>query len=137
LDESRIARAILEDVSEAFESGANKLKIDKAMIVTNTKFSEHAKRYGECRKILQIGWSSPPNNALQDLIEEKKLHPITCLKGLGNKIREKLSSAGIVLIKNLIEENKNELVRKTGISKQKLYLIIEKAKTYKKVLFNS
>lgn len=83
LDESRIARAVLEDVIEGYELGLNDVKIDQAMIITNTRFSESARRYGGCRNILQIGWSTPPSRGLQDLIEEKKLHPITCLKGLG------------------------------------------------------
>jgi len=75
LDESRIAWAILEDVNEGFEVGLNNLKIDRAMIVTNTKFSEQATSYAECKGIHQIGWSSPPYRGLQTLIEEKKCIP--------------------------------------------------------------
>ena len=104
LDESRIARAILEDVTEGFEFGRNSLKIDRAMIITNTKFSEHARQYGECRKILQIGWNSPRNKSLQDMIEERRLHPLTCLRGLGKQIKRKLTAEGIILMKQLIEE---------------------------------
>src|SRR4030067_1451969 len=75
LDESRIARAVLEDVTEGFALGNTELKIDRAMIVTNTRYSEHAIRYGMCRNILQIGWNSPPNLSLQGMIEEKNLYP--------------------------------------------------------------
>ena len=39
LDESRIARAVLEDVVEGFALGKSDLKIDRAMIVTNTRYS--------------------------------------------------------------------------------------------------
>ncbi len=99
------------------------------MIITNTKFSGHAKRYGECRKILQIGWSSPPYHGLQDLIEEHKLHPLTCLKELKKRDKDKLASAEIVLMKDLIEEDPEKLQKKTGISKQTLTQLIEKAKT--------
>ena len=42
----------MEDVIEGFEVGLNNLEIERAMIVTNTKFSEHARQYGKCRKIL-------------------------------------------------------------------------------------
>jgi HJR/Mrr/RecB family endonuclease len=73
LDESRIARAVLEDATEGFELGKSSLKIDRAMIVTNTRYSEHARRYGKCRNILQIGWSSPTNLSLQNMIEEKNV----------------------------------------------------------------
>jgi HJR/Mrr/RecB family endonuclease len=51
LDESRKARAVLEDIAEGFLLGKSTLEIDRAMTVTNTRYSEHAKRYGECRNI--------------------------------------------------------------------------------------
>ena len=129
LDESRIARAILEDVTEGFELGRSSLRIDRAMIVTNTRYSEHAVRYGECRNILQIGWRSPANLSLQNLIEEKNLYPLSCLRGLKNENRIKLVNSGIVLIEQLFEENTSTLARRTGIQKETLKQIIEKAKT--------
>jgi hypothetical protein len=127
LDESRIARAMMEDISEGTELGLNNLKIDKAMIVCNTKFSEHAERYARCRGIRQIGWSSPLTRNLQTLIEEKKVFPVTYLKGLKTAIREKLSLAGIVLLKQLTEKSPEELRRETGIPKETLELLIKKA----------
>jgi len=128
LDESRIAWAILEDVNEGFELGFSDLKIDKAMIVTNTKFSEEAKSYGECKGINQIGWSFPPNKGLQTLIEEKKLYPITYLKGLKNADRERLTSSGIILLWQLIEMSPEKL-GKTGISMKTIASTIENAKS--------
>jgi hypothetical protein len=129
LDESRIARAILEDVTEGFELGRSSLRIDRAMIVTNTRYSEHAMRYGECRNILQIGWSSPANLSLQNLIKEKNLYPLSCLRGLKNENRTKLVNSGVVLMEQLFEEELSSLARRTGIYKETLNQIIEKAKT--------
>ncbi len=127
LDVGRIARAVYEDVTEGFKLGLNNLKIDKAMIVCNTKLSEHAKRYANCRGIRHIGWSSPPEFDLQTMIEEKKLYPITYLKGLKTEEREKLSSAGIILLRQLNEKKPEELARETGIPKGTLEPIIKKA----------
>ncbi len=127
LDESRIARAVLEDVIEGFEVGLNNWEIERAMIVTNTKFSEHAKQYGKCRNILQIGWSSPPYHGLQDMIEEKRLYPITCLKSLRKQTRQRLTSAGIVSLKQLIEREPEELANRTRISKRSLLRLIKEA----------
>lgn len=129
LDESRIARAVLEDVVDGFELGLNSQRIDKPMIVCNTKFSEHAKRYAACRDILQIGWSSPPSRGLQDLIEAKELHPITCLKGLRTETKKKLTSAGIILLKHLATESPKELGKKIGMTEESLEPIIKKAKS--------
>ncbi|MCW4020443.1 MAG: restriction endonuclease [Candidatus Bathyarchaeota archaeon] len=128
LDESRIARAVLEDVTEGYELGLNDLKVDRAMIVTNTKFSNHAKQYAECRGIVQVGWSSPLEGSLQDMIEAKKLYPVTCLKGLKANMRNRLSSAGIVFLEELAEGNLAELKQSTGLSTRSLELVIEKAK---------
>ena len=91
LDESRIARAILEDVSEGFQMGTSDLRVDKAMIVTNTRYSEHAIRYGRCRDITQVGWNYPANKGLETMIEEKNLHPLSCLRGLRSEDRLKAS----------------------------------------------
>ena len=129
LDESRIARAVLEDVTEGFELGKGNLKIDRAMIVTNTRYSEHARRYGKCRNILQIGWSSPANLSLQNMIEEKNLYPLSCLRDLKSETKTKLVNSGIVLMKQLFEEKPSTLARKTGVQKETLKQIIEKAKT--------
>ena len=128
LDVSRISRAVFEDVTEGHELGLNNLKIDYAMIVCNTKLSEHAKRYADCRGIRHIGWSSPPNHDLQTMIEEKKLYPITFLKGLNAETRNKLAHNGVILLKQLTEKTPTELRRQTGISKEKLESIVGKAR---------
>jgi len=129
LDESRIARAVLEDVTEGFELGKSNLKIDRAMIVTNTRYSEHASHYGKCRNILQIGWSSPTDLCLQNMIEVKNLYPLSCLRDLKRETKTKLVNSGIVLLKQLFEETPSTLARRTGVQKETLKQIIEKAKT--------
>lgn len=127
LDESRIAHAILEDISEGFQTGVTDLKIDKAMIVTNTRYSEHAIKYGQCREILQIGWNYPLNQGLENMIEKKRLHPLSCLRGLANDYRLKLADLGIVLIRQLLAEDQSELARKTGLKIETISEIVENA----------
>jgi hypothetical protein len=127
LDVSRISRAVFEDLTEGHQLGHNNLKIDYALIVCNTKLSEHAKRYANCRGIKHISWSSPPNHDLQTMIETKNLYPITILKGLNANTRNKLTSNNIILLKQLTEKNIVELRRQTGIPKQKLAPLIDGA----------
>jgi hypothetical protein len=129
LDESRIARAVLEDVTEGFMLGRTDLKIDRAMIVTNTRYSEHAIQYGDCRNILQIGWSSSQNRGLQEIIEAKELYPLSCLRGLKSEVRLRLVESGVVLIKELLGENPFVLARKIGLSQETVKEIIEKAQS--------
>lgn len=129
LDESRIARAVLEDVSESFQSGETDVKIDKAMIVTNTRYSEYAMKYGLCRGILQVGWNYPVNQGLEKMIEEKRLHPLSCLRGLSSEVRFRLVDRGLVLIRQLLAEDSSELARKTGLRQETIKEIMEKARS--------
>ena len=129
LDVPRISRAIFEDVTEGYELGLNNLKIDYSMIVCNTKLSEHAKRYANCRGIDHIGWGSPKNHDLEKMIEKKKLYPITFLKGLNAETRHALTSNRIILLKQLTEKSPAELKKQTGIHKEKLQSIIVNANT--------
>jgi Restriction endonuclease len=115
LDESRIARAILEDVGEGSALGVSELKIDSAMIVTNTRYSDEALQYGRCRGILQIGWSSPTGQGLQDLIEGTHMFPLSCLKGLSQNVRLRLVNSGVVLFGQMNVEDAADLARRTGL----------------------
>ncbi len=128
LDESRIARAIMEDVTDAYNSGATKIKIDRAMIVTNTRFSEHAVNYGRCRDILQVGWSSPEGFGLRDVVEKYGLYPLSCLRSVSPETRLRLVEAGIVLIKQLAEQDSDYIERKIGLPHETILPMMENAK---------
>jgi Holliday junction resolvase-like predicted endonuclease len=128
LDESRIAQAVLEDVNDGFLLGTVNVKIDRAMIVTNTRYSEHAVEYGTCKNILQIGWSSPQAFGLKDVILKNKLYPISCLRGVPEETRMRLVNAGMVLVKQLLKVDATELARKTGLPKEAAWEIIGKAR---------
>ena len=128
LDESRIARAILEDVTEAHELGKASQRFDRAMIITNTKYSDHAVNYGRCRDILQIGWNAPPDLSVQHMVEAANLYPLSCLKDLRRDVRAQLAISGVVVMKQVVDEELTALSRKTGVSKQVLERIREQAK---------
>lgn len=127
LDISRIARAVFEDVTEGAKLGLNDFTIDRAMIVCNTKFSEQAELYARCRGIRQIGWNSPPDCNLRGMITDKKLYPVTYLKGLTAATRGKLASAGIVLLQQLTARDPKVLRRTTGLSQSTLDSLVEGA----------
>lgn len=128
LDESRIARAIIEDVTDSYQNGTSTLKVDRAMIVTNTRFSDHAITYGHCREILQVGWASPDEFSLKEIINKHKLYPISCLRGVSVETRLRLVDAGIVLIKQLLQQDSRYLERKLGLPPEVVVSIMEKAR---------
>ena len=132
LDESRIARAVFEDITDGYQKGTNSLQINRTMIVTNTKFSDHSLQYSKCRGIDQIGWSYPVNNGLQDLIEEKQFHPLTCLKELDEDLYSALISNDIIAMKQVINTSPSELAWRTGRSKQSMDKLIHRARLLEK-----
>ena len=135
IDESRIARAILEDVNEGFTLGTTNLRIDRALIVTNTRYSEKAIEYGTCRNILQIGWNSPQYLGIKDMVEKGKLYPLSCLRELRNTTRTKLVNSGIVLIKQLLDQNTFTLAKNTGLTKDAALELMENAKASARTLW--
>jgi len=122
------AQAILEDLIEGRKAGKNSIDFNKILIVCNTKFSDHAKKYALCKGIDFIGWKYPEEKGLERLIEERKLYPITILKNLDVKSKEKLGDTGIIMVKQLLEENLEELYKKTKIPRKKLKVLVENAK---------
>jgi hypothetical protein len=128
LDTCRVIRATFEDVTEGFDLGLNSINFNKTMVVCNTKFSNHARRYAKCRGINHIGWNTPLDHSLDRIIEEKKFHPITLINNLDRKTEEQLGDKGIVLLRQLTENNIGELSKKTRIKNDKLEGLAQKAK---------
>lgn len=107
-----------DDLSETeFYFGGNR-KIDEGWLVTNTKFSEQAIKYAECKNMKLVGWNYPYQGNLQDLIEEAELHPITSLKTIGSSEERALMAAGIVLCKQA--KDNIDIVRSLGIKEDKI-----------------
>lgn len=128
LDVGRIARAVLEDVTDAYSLGISELKIDRALIVCNTRLSEQTKRYAECRNIPHIGWGYPADRDIQRIISERKLYPVTMIKGLKTDVYEKLIAAGFLTLKQLVSSNIDEVSRKTGVREVMLRQIVNDSK---------
>lgn len=72
-------------------------------LVTNTRFSSDAIKYGICAKVHLIGWDFPTKGSLKDLIDSSGLYPITCLTSLNKTEITQLLADGIVLCKNIIQ----------------------------------
>ncbi len=128
LDESRIARAILEDATEGYQQGVTPIKIDRALIVTNTRYSQHALQYGGCRGILQVGWTSPAGWGIREVVERHRLYPLSCLRGLNPTVRLRLVEIGIVLIRQLLDQDSRYLERKLGLPHETVLSLLEKAR---------
>lgn len=120
------SKATFDDLVDGFKAGKNKFNFSKVLVVCNTKISDHAYDYAECRGIDFIGWKSP-NRGLESMITEKKLYPITYMKKVDRRILDALGDANIVLLKQLATIPVNESCRMTGISKHELETLQKRA----------
>jgi len=75
----------------------------RAWIITNTRFSTDAIKYGECQQIKLTSWGYPKSEGIMDLIEKTNLHPITIIEDLSRDEKLRLLNAGIVTCKQLVD----------------------------------
>ncbi|HOI59401.1 MULTISPECIES: restriction endonuclease [unclassified Methanoculleus] len=128
LDEGRIARAIVEDLQEGFRSGRCSVSIDGALIVCNTKLSEHAKRYATCRGIGHIGWDYPEEKNLRTMIEDTGSYPVTIVSGVSPSVSTRLAAAGILTAKQVAYGDAATIAHDAGLSLRETLLIAERAR---------
>ena len=105
-----------------------KNKVDEPWLVTNTRCTPRAVSYSKGVGLRIISWSYPPKGNLQELIENKKLYPVTIYKTVSDSIKEKLFQAKIVLAKDLMQHSLQELKRKTGLDENTLKKILDETK---------
>lgn len=84
-----------------FQDLAN--QVSHVWLVTNTKFSGDAIKYGECKGMKLLSWDYPKNKGLGMLIRQNNVHPITALTTLKPKEKIKLIESGIVLVRQLVD----------------------------------
>jgi len=70
-------------------------------IVTNTRFTEDAIKFGRDYGITLLSWDYPAKNNLKNWIEIENLHPITCLSSITRKEKKELLGKGIVMCHDL------------------------------------
>jgi hypothetical protein len=94
-------------------------KTFKGWIVTNSRFTDDAKSFGNCKNIHLLSWDYPAKFALKDLIDETGLYPLT-------EEKKSLLDENIILAKDLIF-NRKVLVR-IGINDRRIDEILEEVK---------
>ncbi|MCD6402711.1 MAG: restriction endonuclease [Candidatus Aenigmarchaeota archaeon] len=128
VDVCLISYATFLDLNDGYKAGTNTIKLDGVVIVCNTKFSDHAKRYARCKGIELIGWNYPTEINLERMVEDRKLYPITILKSMDPNSEQKFGDSNIVLLKQLVEISKEDLWKMTRVPKDKLERFVKEAK---------
>jgi len=94
-------------------------KLDEGWLVTNTKFTETAIVYATCSNLNMLSWNYPRERNLLDLIEEYKLHPVTCLTSLTTSDKKFLIGRKIILCSDLY--NNKKAMKELGMSEAKIF----------------
>jgi len=79
--------------------------LTQGWVVTNTRFTEDALRFGKCVNLYLLSWDYPKDNGLKDRIDRLGLYPITVSNLLTNHEKQFLLSRDIVLCKDLIDDS--------------------------------
>lgn len=97
------------DIQKKWNSNSNNNNnIKQGWLVTNTRFSEDALKYGKCIGLSLMSWDYPLGNSIKNNIDSFGLYPITTLINLSKDEKINLISKDIILVKELYE-NRNIL----------------------------
>ncbi len=106
---------------------------NRAWLATNTKCVDVAVLYAEGVDMKITSWKYPKGESLRDLIEGKRLYPITSIKLIDEKVKVKLFDADIVVARDLLDYTVEELMHRTGLGKGEVADIISEVKDICKV----
>ncbi|GCC50406.1 ATPase [Chryseotalea sanaruensis] len=112
------------DVQDQLQVNPGYTKIKhEGWVVTNTRFTNDAIKYGNCAGLQLLGWNYPVKKGLKDLIDNFGLYPITTLTSLSLHEKKYLLDKGIVLCVGL--PNARHILKELHISSQRLKVILD------------
>ena len=77
------------------------LKFHQGWIVTNTRFTDDAIRFGKCAGLQLISWDYPEQGSLKQRIDISGLHPITALNSITKTEKQMVLGKDLVLCRQL------------------------------------
>jgi len=78
-------------------------RIHQGWIVTNTRFTNDAVKFGTCAGLNMISWDYPGNGSLRQRIDRSGLHPLTALQSLTKKEKQAILNEDTVLCRNITD----------------------------------
>jgi len=111
-----------EDLKQAPDPSS---RVDEGWLVTNTRFTRNAIRYAQCSNLTLLGWDYPREHNLVRMIEEVKVHPLTCLTTLSEGEKRRLLDHKVVLCKHVSSPH---LLEEYGIKPSHIPQVLEEAR---------
>jgi len=119
--------ARLMDLKETKICSLDICKINRLLVVTNTKFTSTAEDYAECSGLELLSWDYPRNNNLHDRIQKSGLYPVTVLQSLSQSQKKALLANGVIICSDLLK--KPQLLRHVHISAKKTQMVLDEAQS--------
>lgn len=94
--------------------------IEGVWVATNTKLSQDAITYAQCKNVKVLAWNYPEEANLQDFVERPKMYPVTIMTDLTTEEKRRLIDNDIVLASDLIKIPEEDLVVKYLIDKTRI-----------------
>lgn len=101
------------------------MRVDEGWLVTNTQFTRNAIRYAQCSGLTLLGWEYPHKRGLFAMIEEARVHPLTCLTTLSEGEKKRFLEQKVVLCKAITTPH---LLREYGVKPERIPHVLEEAK---------
>jgi len=116
------------DLKEGYKAKTCPINFSQVMLVCNTRFSDDVLKYAKCKNIRLLSWKYPDKEGLRDLLESKKLYPVTALRSLSKEMFKKLIEHKLVLCRDLTQLSIKEIQEKIGVNQSKAQEIYNEAK---------
>ena len=100
--------------------------LNAGWVVTNTRFTTSAVKYGKCAGLYLLSWDYPKNDGLKDRIDRLGLYPITVSTLLSNREKHFLLGRDVVLCRQLLKDK--FYLDHLGVSKTRKARILEEVK---------
>jgi len=111
-----------EDLKNTPEASS---RVDEGWLITNTRFTRNAIRYAQCSNLTLIGWDYPHGRNLYSLIEEARVHPLTCLTTLSGSEKNRFLDKRIVLCKSI---STRHILEEYGVKPARIPQVLDEAK---------
>ena len=99
-------------------------RVNEGWLITNTTFTRNAIRYAHCSNLTLVGWDYPRVKNLMNMIEEARVHPLTCLTTLSEGEKHRLLDNKIVLCKHVSSPH---LLEEYGVRPAQIPRVLEEA----------
>ncbi len=95
----------------------------KGWVVTNTRFTDDALKYGRCMGLYLLSWNYPEKDSLKNRIDTFKLYPVTISTLLTQEEKHFLLDRDIILASQLMEQE--HWLEHLGISEERKKRILK------------